>query len=93
MNMSMEFKKFHNKILVHKKTFDDTIDNILLHFVCSKLWLYVSFRIPLYCFLFNHDQKAGFMSWLDMSGFEKLTIPSQVWTEQTFSIIGRTGTV
>ena len=33
------------------------------------------------------------MSWLDMSGFEKLTIPSQVCknkTEQPFSIIGRT---
>ena len=36
------------------------------------------------------------MSWLDMSGFEKFTIPSQVCknkTEQAFSIIGRTGTV
>ena len=50
----------------------------------------------MHCFLFNHDQNVGFMSLLDMSGFEKLTIPSQVCknkTEQPFSIIGRTGTV
>ena len=46
--MSMDFKKFHNKILVHMKTFDVTIDHILVHFIGSKLGLYVSFRIPLY---------------------------------------------
>ena len=48
MNMLMGFKKFHNKILVHMKTFDVTIDHILDHFVGSKLELYVSFLIPLY---------------------------------------------
>ena len=46
--MLMGFKKFHNKILVHMKTFDVTIDHILDHFVGSKLGLYVSFLIPLY---------------------------------------------
>ena len=51
MNRSMEFKKFHNKILVHMKTYDATIDFILVHFVSSKLGLYVSFRIPLYLLL------------------------------------------
>ena len=45
--MSMDFTKFHNKILVHMKTFDVKIDHILVHFVGSKLGLYVSFRIPL----------------------------------------------
>ena len=30
------------------KTFEITIDNILIHFVGSKLGLYVSFLIPLY---------------------------------------------
>ena len=49
INMSMDFKKFHNKILVHMKTFDVTIDHNLVHFIGSKLELYVSFRIPLYC--------------------------------------------
>ena len=48
MNMSMEFKKVHNKILVDMKTYDVTIDLILVHFGTSKLGLYVSFRIPLY---------------------------------------------
>ena len=48
MNMSMEFKKFHNKILGHMKNFDFKTDHILVHFVGSKLGLYVSFRIPLY---------------------------------------------
>ena len=48
MNVSMEFKKFHNKILVHMKTFDATIDPILVHFIGSKVGLYVSFRICLY---------------------------------------------
>ena len=48
MNMSVEFTKFHNKILGNMKTFDVTIDHILVHFVGSKLELYVSFRIPLY---------------------------------------------
>ena len=48
MNMSMEFKKFHNKTLVHIKTFDVTIDHILVHFIGNKLGLYVSFLIPLY---------------------------------------------
>jgi hypothetical protein len=47
MIMSMDFKKFHNNILVHMKTFDVTIDHILVHFIGSKLGLYVSFRIPL----------------------------------------------
>ena len=52
----------------------------------------------MHCFLFNHDQKVGFMSCLDMSGFEKLTIPIQSGlcmnkTEQPFSIIGRAATV
>ena len=54
INMSMDFKKFHNKILVHMKTFDVTIDHILVHFIGSKLGLYVSFRIPLYV-----DKKRG----------------------------------
>ena len=31
-NVSMELKKFHNKILVDMKTFDDIIDPILVHF-------------------------------------------------------------
>ena len=48
MNMSMGFKKLKNKILVHLKSFDITIDHILVHFVGSKQGLYVSFRIPLY---------------------------------------------
>ena len=48
MNMLMGFKNSHNKILVHTKTFDVTIDHILDHFVGSKLGLYVSFLIPLY---------------------------------------------
>ena len=39
---------FKNKILVHMKTFDVTIDHILDHYVGSKLGLYVSFLIPLY---------------------------------------------
>ena len=38
---------FKNKILVHMKTFDLTIDHILIHFIDSKLGLYFSFRIPL----------------------------------------------
>ena len=45
--MSMEFKKFHSKILKHMKTFGVTIDHILVHFIGSKPWFYVSFRIPL----------------------------------------------
>ena len=44
----MGFKKLKNKILVHLKSFDITIDHILVHFVGSKQGLYVSFRIPLY---------------------------------------------
>ena len=59
-----------------RRSGDTYIKNVIMKKMKSKV--YVSFRIPLYCFLFNHDQKAGFMSWLDMSGFEKLTIPSQV---------------
>ena len=48
MNMLIDFKKFHIKILVHmKKTYDVTIDH-MVHFVGSKLGLYVSFLIPLY---------------------------------------------
>ena len=47
-NMIMAFKKFPNKFLVHMKTFDVTIDHILVHFLGSKLGLYVSFRITLY---------------------------------------------
>ena len=45
--MSIKFKKFHN-ILKHMKTFGVTIYHILIHFIGSKLLLYVSFRIPLY---------------------------------------------
>ena len=48
MNMLMGFKKFHNKIFVHMKTFDVTIDHILVHFIGSKVGLYVSFLICLY---------------------------------------------
>ena len=48
--MSMELKKFHNKILKPMKTFGVTIDHILVHFIGSKLWLYVFFRIPLYMY-------------------------------------------
>ena len=48
MNMLIDFKKFHIKILVHmKKTYDVTIDH-MVHFVGSKLGLYISFWIPLY---------------------------------------------
>ena len=47
MNMLMGLKKLRNKILVHLKNFDITIDHILVHFVGSKLGLYVSFQIPL----------------------------------------------
>ena len=43
MNMSIEFKKFYNKILLDMKTFEVTIDHILVYFICSKLGLYVSF--------------------------------------------------
>ena len=32
----MVFKKFHNKILGYMKTFDVTIDHILVHFIGSK---------------------------------------------------------
>ena len=53
MNMSMDFKKVHNKILGHMKAFDVTVDHILVHFVGSKLGLYVSFRIPLYYSIFD----------------------------------------
>ena len=55
MNMSMGFKKLKNKILVHLKSFDITIDHILVHFVGSKQGLYVSFRIPLYVFTYFGD--------------------------------------
>ena len=48
MTISMDFKKVRNKILGHMKAFDYTVDHILVHFVGSKLGLYVSFRIPLY---------------------------------------------
>ena len=56
----MEFKKFHNKILVHMKTYDATIDLILVHFVSSKLGLYVSFRIPLYNYLLVMSPSRNF---------------------------------
>ena len=46
----MKFKKFLNKIFVHMKTFDVTIDHILVHFIGSKVGLYVSFLICLYIF-------------------------------------------
>ena len=36
------------KVPQQMKTFDVTIDDILVHFVGSKQRLYVSFRIPLY---------------------------------------------
>ena len=48
MNMSMGFKKVYNKILGQMKAFDVTVDHILVHFVGSKLGLYISFQIPLY---------------------------------------------
>ena len=48
MNMSVDFKKSHNKILVHMETFDATIGPILVHFKGSKVGLYVWFRICLY---------------------------------------------
>ena len=44
----MKFKKFQNKIFVHMKTFDVTIFHILVHFIGSKVGLYVSFLICLY---------------------------------------------
>ena len=47
MNMSIEFKKFYNKILLDMKTFEVTIDHILVYFIGSKLGLYVSFLIRL----------------------------------------------
>ena len=47
MNLSIEFKKFYNKILLDMKTFEVTIDNILVYFIGSKLGLYVSFLIGL----------------------------------------------
>ena len=46
--MLMKFKKFQNKFFVHMKTFDVTIDHILVHFIGSKVGLYVSFIICLY---------------------------------------------
>ena len=46
--MLMKFKKFQNKFFVHMKTFDVTIDHILVHFIGSKVGLYVSFLICLY---------------------------------------------
>ena len=48
MNISMEIKKYHNKILKYMKTFGVTMYHILIHFIGSKLGLYFSFRIPLY---------------------------------------------
>ena len=50
MNVSMEFKKFHNKILVHMKTFTTfKMDQNMVY--CSiKVGLYVLFRICLYVF-------------------------------------------
>ena len=59
MNMLMGFKKFHNKILVHMKTFDVTIDHILDHFVGSRLGLYVSFLIPLYMLKYAYFSRRG----------------------------------
>ena len=53
MNLSMDFKKFQNKILGHMKAFNVTIDYISVQFVGSKLGLYVSFRIPLYVYPLN----------------------------------------
>ena len=47
MNMSIEFKKFYNKILLDMKTFEVTIDHILVYFIGSKLGLYISFLIRL----------------------------------------------
>ena len=46
--MSIEFKKFYNKILLDMKTFEVTIDHILVYFIGSKLGLYISFLIRLY---------------------------------------------
>ena len=46
MNLSIEFKKFYNKILLDMN-FEVTIDNILVYFIGSKLGLYVSFLIGL----------------------------------------------
>ena len=50
INMSIEFKNFYNKILLDMKTFEVTIDHILVYFIGSKLGLYVSFLIRLYDF-------------------------------------------
>ena len=43
MNTSIEFKKLHNKILGHMKTFNAIVDHILVNFVGSKVGLYLSF--------------------------------------------------
>ena len=56
--MSIEIKKYHNKILKHMKTFGITIYHILIHCIGSKLELYVSFRIPLY-FKYSHCDSAS----------------------------------
>ena len=56
MNLSLDFKKFHDKILKHMKTFNVTIDHILFHLIGNKLGLYVSFQIPLY---YNFEVWSG----------------------------------
>ena len=61
MNVSIEFKKFHNKILVHMKTFDATIDPNLVPFKVPKVGLYVSFRICPYEQIYMYfDKRQGF---------------------------------
>ena len=70
MNMSIEFKKFYNKILLDMKTFEVTIDHILVYFIGSKLGLYVSFLISLY------EKTCSEISTLSKSPFCK-SLPKQ----------------
>ena len=59
MNMSIEFKKFYNKILLDMKTFEVTIDHILVYIIGSIKGLYVSFLIRLYYSLTVADGKLS----------------------------------
>ena len=76
--MSMEFKKFHNKILKHMKTFGVTIYNILIHFIGNKLGLYVSFWIPLYLEILQlkYDAKSKMYDKI-----EQMTASCTLWTD------------
>ena len=64
LNMSIEYKNFYNKILLDMKTFEVTIDQILVYSIGSKLGLYVSFLIHLYqaktYFNFHHKWMKHF---------------------------------